>query len=1069
MAKIKFNERYLSQIPALQLLITMGYKYLSAKKALAMRGGDSSNVLLEDILWQQLKNINRIHYKNNEYVFSENNIEQAVKRLKNVKYDGLLKTNKTVYDLITLGISLEQPIEGCKRSFTLNYIDWQNLNNNVFHVVSEYTDERSNSVEKIRPDIVLFVNGIPLCVIECKSPNIKIEETIKQHIRNQGNDYIPRFFTYVQIVVGINKNAAMYATPASSKKFWMIWRELENKDQHIINLVNTPLSEVQKDELFSKDVSTRKYFDNLEKNDREMTKQDNTIFNLCNPDRLLELSYSFTIFEAGIKKIASYSQFFVIRSAMSQIKYRNANDTKTGGMIWQCPGAGKSLIMVLLTRLLNNNIINPRIIIVSDRDDLDKQISETFANCGRNIKRATSGKNLVQHLKNNVDIITTLIHKFDKALKSEKYVNKSANMFVLVDESHRTNFGFLAARMRQMLPNSCYIGFTGTPLMTKEKNNFEKFGTPIEPQYSFKQAIKDGVVLPLLYEGRHVEIIQNKSAVDLWFERHTSGLTNSEKTDLKRKYATASKLNNADQVIYMRAFDISEHYRENWQGTGLKAQLVAPNKATALKYHEYLKEIGFVTSEVIISAPNKQEGYDEINKDSEDQVCIFWDKMMQRFGSEKKYVKEIINQFKHSEKPEILIVVDKLLTGFNAPRNTVLYLCRPLKEHTLLQAIFRVNRLYEGKDCGYIIDYANVLGELNKALEQYDVLRGFDGKDLEGAIISVNEKVNMLPQKYLDLWNVFCNIKNEYDLNDFERQLADEHLRQDFYKCLSEYSKILGIALSTHKFTMETDIDKLQTYKNDLKFFQKLKSLVKSTYNEKTYSLDHDLKIKKLLDTHIQAHEVLQLNKPFNIFDDQSFNAIKNGYGIYKNRSYQTRADIIVYASKKIITEKKWQAPAFYKKFSKLIQQAIDDFKLNRISEYEYFEEVIKIRNKFVIEDRDDVPDNVSRNYEASAYYGVIQPHFEKLLKEKDLIETIASKIALKVQNIFNNHWKVDFWNDDNVQKDVEKDIDDFLCDAVKTPYGVSLSYEQIDEIIANIMQIARNRRQDSANYSLYN
>jgi len=281
-----------------------------------------------------------------------------------------------------------------------------------------------------------------------------------------------------------------------------------------------------------------------------------------------------------------------------------------------------------------------------------------------------------------------------------------------------------------MFPNACYLGFTGTPLLKKERNNFTKFGKLIEPHYSITQAVKDGAVVPLLYEGRHVEMEQNKKAIDLWFDRHTQGLSREQKADLKRKYARAEMLNKADQVIYMRAFDLSEHYRANRQGIGFKAQLVAPNKVSALKYQSYLDEIGLVTSEVVISSPDMREGYEETDGEPTDEVIKFWKKMMKRYGSEEEYTKQLINQFKHGSHPEILIVVDKLLTGFDAPKNTVLYLCRKLREHTLLQAIARVNRLAEGKDFGFIVDYAGMLGELDQALSMYSAFEGFDESDI---------------------------------------------------------------------------------------------------------------------------------------------------------------------------------------------------------------------------------------------------------------------------------------------------------------------------------------------------
>ncbi len=1061
----RFNEEYLSQNPALQELIALGYEYLSPEQALAMRGGKNSNVLLESVLREQLKKFNRIQYKGRKYHFSEANIQEAIQKIKNVKYDGLQKTNEAIYDLITLGTALGQTVEGSNKSFNLNYIDWKTPSNNVFHVVPEFAVERNRSVETVRPDIVLFVNGIPLAVIECKSPKVEIEQAISQNIRNQGNKYIPKLFTYVQLVMGVNKNAAQYATAGASKKFWGVWNELEDKEDKIDLLINTPLSAEQKDALFSDEfVSERDYFDTLaNKGERMLTEQDKALYSLCRPERLLELTYRFTLFDAGIKKIARYQQFFVIRSTMAHIKHRDRDGNRTGGIIWHTQGSGKSLTMVMLTRTLalDPEIVNPRIILVTDRDDLDKQLGNTFAACGLSKERATSGRNLVKHLKEKVGIITTLIHKFDKGWASEKYVDESPDIFVLVDESHRTNFGSLAARMRQMLPNSCYLGFTGTPLLKKEKNNFSKFGGLIEPHYSIKQAVKDKAVLPLLYEGRHVEMEQSQATIDRWFDRHTSDLNKDQQADLKKKYARAEMLNKSDQVIYMRAFDVSEHYRANWQGTGFKAQLVAPGKVAALKYHEYLKDIDFVTSEVIISPPDTREGHKEVDEGPTDEVGKFWDKMMNHFGSEEEYTKQIINQFKYGEEPEILIVVDKLLTGFDAPKNTVLYLCRILREHTLLQAIARVNRLDEGKDFGYIVDYASVLGELDKALTMYDAFEGFDEEDLLRTLTSVNEEVQMLPQRYSDLWDVFREVKNKHDEEAFEVLLADDELREDFYERLSEYSKTLGIALSTDKFIMNTDEAKLQSYKSDLKRFQNLKKSVKLRYAEAIDYRDYDPKIKKLLDTHIQADEVYQLNQAVNIFDDDAVNSVMEDSPIYGGlkRSNAAKADTIAHATKKVIHEKMEEDPAFYEKFSKLIQRAIDDFKARRISDLDYLSSVSDIRVKVVSMQRDDIPESINGSDEACAYYGIIKPYFMKDKAENKEVEAVSAEASLVIQRIIDKHWKVDFWTDVDGQNAAKNDIDDFFFDELKNKFDMVLSTKQMDEIIEKTMQIAKRRR----------
>ena len=289
--------------------------------------------------------------------------------------------------------------------------------------------------------------------------------------------------------------------------------------------------------------------------------------------------------------------------------------------------------------------------------------------------------------------------------------------------------------------------------------------------------------------------------------------------------------------------------------------------------------------------------------------------------------------------------------------------------------------------------------------------------------------------------------------------MADDELREDFYERLAKYSKTLGIALSTDKFIMETDGAKLRNYKADLKRFQNLKKSVKQRYAEAIDYRDYEPKIKKLLDTHIQANEVIQLNAPVNIFDDQNFDAVKKGQGIHSGKSTAAKADTIAHATKRAINEKIDEDPAFYEKFSKLIQQAIDDFKARRISDLDYLNKVSDIRESVVSKKHDDIPESISGNDEACAYYGVIKPYFMKYEAEAQEIESVSVEISLAVQRIIEYRWKVDFWTDDDVQKSAINAIDDFLYDEVKGKFDMALSLEQMDEIIEKTMQIAKSRR----------
>ncbi|MFZ2492840.1 MAG: HsdR family type I site-specific deoxyribonuclease [Thermoanaerobaculia bacterium] len=1067
MDSFHFDEKYLSQIPALQVLVNLGYRYLAPAEAQAARGGRLSNVLLEEILREQLKKMNRIQHKGGSFLFSEENLQSAIQRLKNVKYDGLLKTNEAVYDLLTLGVALEQSIEGDLKSFTLNYVDWRNPENNVYHVTAEFPVERTRSSESCRPDIVLFVNGIPFVVIECKSPNVDVSQAVSQMIRNQRDEYIPRLFPYVQMVLGINKNEARYATTGTAAKFWSKWKEAIPAAE-VAPLLDEPLPEAVKASFFEMALEPMQIRDGAALQ-RQVTEQDRVLYALCRPARLLEMVWAYTVFDGGVRKIARYQQVFAIREVLKRVSTLDDSGRRRGGIIWHTQGSGKSLTMVMLARALalETSIRNPRILLVTDRVDLDIQLGNTFAACGLSPDRAESGRHLVELLSDGkAHIVTSLVNKFDKALNLKRFRDDSPNIFVLVDETQRTQLGMYAARMRQMFPNACYIGFTGTPLLTRKKSDVAKFGGVIHT-YAINEAVADGAIVPLLYEGRMVELEQNQSAIDIWFERHTQGLSAKQKADLKKKYARAEMLNKADQVIYMRAFDISEHYRQNWQGTGFKAQLVAPSKVAALRYKAFLDELGTVTSEVIISPPDEREGFDEVDaEEPEDVVVSFWQRMMKRYGSEEAYNKQIVNSFKFGDEPEILIVVTKLLTGFDAPRNTVLYLTRRLEEHTLLQAVARVNRLYEDesgsrvKEFGYIIDYAGVLGELDEALTTYSALEGFDAADLTGALTSIDEETKALPQRHAELWDVFKSVKHRSDEEEFEQLLADEKLRATFYERLTAYGKTLAIALSSERFIAGTTEQKLRAYRNDLKRFTNLRAAVKLRYAESIDYRDYEPRIQKLLDTHISASEVVQLNEPVNIFDEAAFQKVVEDHAADGEGSKRlgAKADTIAHATKRAITERLEEDPAFYEKFSRLIQQAIDDYRSKRISDLEYLKKVTDIRGAVVTRRDDDLPSNLADDADAAAVFGLLWPFVADHVSDPAEAQSAAATAAIEVWEIFRRNRKVGYWDDLDAQRQTMNEIDDYLYDEVKGKKQIPLTTEEMDSIIAKTMTLARHR-----------
>lgn len=1064
MTPFAVNEKLLSQIPALQVLIALGYDYLPPERTLELRGGRLGSVVLDEVLREQIKRLSRIRHKGSEYRFSEENVQSAVQRLKGVRFEGLQRTNQAVYDLLTLGVTLEQTIEGDSRSFGLRFIDWETPANNAFHVTAEFPVERTGGTETVRPDIVLFVNGIPLAVIESKAPSVEVDEAVSQQIRNQRLDHIPQLFTFTQLLVALNKNEARYGTVGYSAPFWGLWRERGEDAEEVARAVHAELTRAQADLLYSGEFSSaRAHFEALDASGaREVTPQDEALYRLCRPERLLDLAYRFTLFEGGEKRIARYQQYFVVKSALQRVKGLDEKGARAGGMIWHTQGSGKSLTMVMLARnlALDPEIRSPRVVLVTDRDDLDKQLKNTFAACGLEPRRATSGRNLLRLVsKSDTAIVTTLVHKFESALGRSRYVNDSPDVFVLVDESHRTQWGSHAARMRQMFPRGCYVGFTGTPLMKKEKNSFLKFGGLIEPSYSMKQAVEDHAVVPLLYEGRHVLMQQDQRAIDTWFERYTCELTDEQAADLKKKYARAQMLSRADRVVYMRAFDISEHYRANWQGTGFKAQVVAPSKAAALRYKGYLDELGQVTSEVVISAPDARLGYSDPDDEPTDEVVRFWRRMMAKFGDEDAYNDAVTSRFKNGEEPEVLIVVDKLLTGFDAPRNTVLYLCRSLREaHTLLQAVARVNRLFDGKEFGYIVDYEGTLGDLDRALTTYEVLDGFDEADLDGTLVSMNAEVSKLPQRHSDLLDLFKSVRNVYDEEAHELLLRDRAVRDEFYERLSAYARTLAIALSSESFIVSTCPEKVAAYKDDLKRFERLRQAVRFRYAESVDYQEYEPRIRKLLDTHIRADDVIVLNEPVNIFDEAEFDRLKEARGVAEGKSAGALADAIAHATKRVISERMDEDPALYERFSEMIQRAIDDFLARRLSETEYLKTVLGIKEQVVSGQREDVPAVLKEDEAAMAYYGVVRKVLAETGEQDADVESVAADTALAVCDVLARQRKVRFWDDWDAQNRVRNEIDDYLYDVVKGERGIALTAEQHDEVIERVMRVSRSR-----------
>jgi type I restriction enzyme R subunit len=1065
-----FKEDHISQIPALQLLQKLGYTYLSPDEALELRGNKTTNVILEKILRTQLKEINSIRVSSTKTsLFTDANIEAGILALKDLPMnEGYISACEVAYNRITLGKDLEQSIDGDKKSFTLQYIDWNPatfLTTNVFHVTEEFRVMRSTSKEHYIPDLVLFVNGIPLCVIECKRPDMKepLSQAISQHLRSQQDDGIRSLYVYAQMVLSIATDTAKYATNGTTEEFWAIWDEkFENKASEqeykavLHELKNKPLSAAQKSKLFADRFRyVRSHFDALESETIEPTKQDEYIYSLCRPERLMDLIFNFILFDNGEKKIARYQQYFVIKKSIKRILSLE-NGKRKGGVVWHTQGSGKSLTMVMLAQAiaLEKQIRNPKIILVTDRIDLDDQITGTFRKCGMFVENATTGQRLVELMESKSDaVVTTVINKFEAAVKKITKPLESHDIFVLVDEGHRTQHGTFNIEMQKTLPNACFIAFTGTPLFKKDKSTAAKFGGMIDA-YTVDQAVKDKAVVPLLYEGRFAKQTVHEKPIDEFFSNISEPLTDYQKADLKKKFSRADQLNTAEQKIYAICWDISYHYRDNFQGqTPFKGQLVTQSKDAAIKYKLFLDEIGIVSNELLISPPDEREGEDSAYAESTDRVKQFWKKMMEEHGTAKKYQNNIINRFKKSDKPEIIIVVDKLLTGFDEPKNTVLYLTRNLQGHTLLQAIARVNRVFPDKDYGYIIDYYGVIEKLDEALEMYSSFEDFDNDDLLGTLTNINDEINKLPQKHSELWDIFKTVSNKRDAEAYQLLLKLENIRVEFYDKLAAFAKILKLAFSSIDFHTNTDEKTIQRYKDDLAFFIKLRTAVLQRYSDVVDYKQYEGQIQKLIDTHIQTEGVETITELVNIFDKEKFQQeVENTTG------KAAKADKIASRTAKHITEKMEEDPAFYKKFSQMLKEAIADYETQRINEAQYLIKVKDIMNSVLSHTDSDIPASLQNADVAKAFYGITNEELQSKFSDAETRKQISANTALAIDEIIQKLIKVTWQNEVDVPKKMIHQIGDYLIDEVRDKYNIEISFEEIDKLAESCVNVAKIR-----------
>jgi len=1079
----KFQEEYSAKLPALALLSNLGWTYISPQQALSARAGKVDQVVLNQILREQLAK-RKFIFAGKEHAISDKAIDSLIAEVNSPALNqGLITANEHLYNHLLYGISVTEFIDGKRANPTISLIDWNNPQNNSFAFTEEFCVTRANGIDARRPDIVCFVNGIPLVVIEAKRPdgNAKkgptIDEGISQSLRNQRHDEIPRLFVYSQILLSINGHDGRYGTCGTPAKFWATWREEDISDLEMLTIKNRKLNAQQMELIFShRPVACREWYQNLiAAGELALTGQDQLLISLLLPERLLDMARFFTLFDkrAG-KVIARYQQVFSIKRLLQRIETKNPDGSRNGGVIWHTTGSGKSLTMVFLSKalILSETLKQCRIIVVTDRVDLENQLSRTFISTGELAGKrdkadaiATSGRRLAEQIgKGTERILFSLIQKFNTATRLPECVNTSPDIIVLIDEGHRSHGGESHQRMKLALPHASFVAFTGTPLLKDDKTT-NKFG-PIVHAYTMQRAVEDKTVTPLLYEERPPELNVNERAIDSWFDRITEGLTEKQKADLKRKFANKGQVYNADDRIHLIALDIANHFVKNIDD-GLKGQLACDSKAAAIKYKKYLDEAGLFESAVVISSPDTREGNTEVDESGIPDVTKWW---QDNVGSqdEQVYTRNVIDRFDKDDSLKLLIVVDKLLTGFDEPKNAVLYIDKPLKGHNLIQAIARVNRLHPKKKFGLLIDYRGILKELDTTIEDYQKLAsrtqgGFDIDDLVGLYGQMSTEYKRLPQLYKNLWATFAGVKNKNDIEQLRQvlvprteekygEMVDVHLkvREDFYEALTQFVSCLKVALQSATFFEDKSFSEedRQHYKETLRQFTSLRQLVKQDAGETVDYDQYTEQVKKLLDKHVVGVEV---REPDGVYEVSKMGQRPEEWSEDKTRN---ETDIIKTRVTRMIEQDLRDDPYAQEAFSKLLRLAIEeaeklfDHPLKQYMLFREFEEQVQDRRL------NEIPDVFAGNHHAQAYFGVYKKVLPEVFAVTDsqVIDKWV-KLAFEVDQAVDISVAENSINPQNIEADIRKKLLPMMFKECKAIGG---GMDQAKKIVEMIVQITR-------------
>ncbi|MFY0571124.1 type I restriction endonuclease subunit R [Archangium lansingense] len=869
MSKIDTNELRLSEEPADELLTRMGYTALTPAAVDDERDSPSEPLLVKR-LEAALRRLNPW--------LSPENVQKAVRHIGvGLAALGLAEANERAYTALVHNLSVEQDLGAGKQGQTVRFIDFENPDRNDFAFVRQY--RVSGAKTDVIADIAIFVNGIPLAVIECKSPTIAhpVSEGIEQLLRYQevGEQYrgrgAPRLFMTAQMLVSTCGEAARYATVGTPTRFWAEWKD------------SYPLSR--------QDISTLLA--------REPKPQDILLAGLFHKENLLDLVRNFTVFEVEkghtIKKVARYHQFVAVNKALYRITHNKG--PKRGGVVWHTQGSGKSLTMQFLAVKLRRlaQMENPLIVIVTDRTDLDTQIASTFMRCGfPSPKHAQSVKDLRALLSDgHGKTMMTTVQKFQEQ-SDEKHpvLSRADNVFVMVDEAHRTQYSGLGANMRHALPNACFIAFTGTPIDKKNRSTFSTFGDYIHT-YTIEQAVLDGATVPIYYEMRQsLDRVEGKP-LDTLFREAFEELPLAEQERLKQRYGNVEAIAAAPRRVERICEDLLQHFRDSIRPNGFKAQVVACSRDAAVVYKETLDRMGAPESAIIISSSNNDSAH------------------LARWHLSPGEQKRLVERFKDKEDPlAILVVCDMLLTGFDAPVEQVMYLDSPLREHTLLQAIARVNRTADGKDYGLVVDYWGVADQLEQALEV------FTREDVAGVMRPKSDVLPILEARHRSAMRFF----NRIDRKDTEaclRVIEPEDVRAEFNLAVRRFAQSMDMLLPDPKAL---------DYLPDLEWLGQIRAMARVRFGDEQMDLrGFQAKVRELIEAHINTEAVEQLLKPVNILSG----ALKEE--LAKLKSDEARASAMEHALRREIHVRMDENPVVFAELSERLESLIEERRDARI------------------------------------------------------------------------------------------------------------------------------------------